>query len=74
MSITVNCFATLARFAPPDGDFPAAVGLSVGQTIDLLGIPREDVKTVFVNGLHATMDKVLGEGDRVGIFPAVAGG
>ncbi|KAF0233824.1 MAG: sulfur carrier protein [Desulfovibrionaceae bacterium] len=74
MSVTVNCFATLARFAPPDADMPAAAGLSVGQTIDLLGIPRPNVKTVFVNGLHATMDKVLSEGDRVGIFPAVAGG
>lgn len=74
MSITVNCFATLARYAPPDGKMPEAAGLTVGQTIDLLGIPRENVKTVFVNGLHAAMDKVLGEGDRVGIFPAVAGG
>lgn len=74
MSITVNCFATLARYAPPGGEMPEAAGLSVGQTIDLLGIPRENVKTVFVNGLHAAMDKVLGEGDRVGIFPAVAGG
>jgi len=74
MSVTVNCFATLARYAPPGSEMPAAADLSVGQTIDLLGIPREEVKTVFVNGLHATMDKVLAEGDRVGIFPAVAGG
>lgn len=74
MSVTVNCFATLARYAPPGGEFPAAAGQTVGRTIDLLGIPRENVKTVFVNGLHATMDKVLSEGDRVGIFPAVAGG
>jgi len=29
---------------------------------------------IFLNGLHATGDEVLREGDRVGVFPPVAGG
>jgi molybdopterin converting factor small subunit len=32
------------------------------------------VKLIFLNGLHAQGDEILSEGDRVGVFPAVAGG
>ena len=74
MSITVNCFATLAQYAPPEGALPQAAGLSVAQTIELLGMPPQLVRTVFVNGRHAALDAVLNDGDRVGFFPAVAGG
>lgn len=74
MSITVNCFATLALYAPPGGAVEAAPGLTVGSLVDGLGLPREKVKTVFVNGLHANWDRELADGDRVGVFPAVAGG
>ena len=74
MSITVNCFATLAGYAPQGGSVPHSDGLTVGGLVQALGIPPEQVKTVFVNGLHAEWDKALADGDRVGVFPAVAGG
>lgn len=74
MSITVNCFATLAQYAPSGGSMELSPGLTVGGLIEALSIPRERVKSVFVNGLHAEMDHLLAEGDRVGVFPAVAGG
>jgi molybdopterin converting factor small subunit len=74
MSITINCFATLAGYAPPGGAVEAASGMTVGSLVDGLRIPREKVNTVFVNGLHAGWEKPLCDGDRVGVFPAVAGG
>jgi molybdopterin synthase sulfur carrier subunit len=39
-----------------------------------LGVPPGEVKTVFVNGVSRRLDYVLADGDRVGIFPPVAGG
>ena len=39
-----------------------------------LGIPPEELKLVFLNGLHAGLDAALKDGDRVGLFPAVGGG
>lgn len=74
MSITVNCFATLAPLAPHGGAVQAVPGLTVGGLIDSLGIPPGRVKTVFVNGRQASMDDPISDGDRVGVFPAVAGG
>jgi len=74
MSITVNCFATLAHHAPPGGSLKHVPGLTVGGLIDLLSIPRDHVKTVFINGRQAGMDAPISDNDRVGVFPAVAGG
>ena len=39
-----------------------------------LGVPPGEVKIVFVNGVSRSFDHVLADGDRVGIFPPVAGG
>lgn len=74
MAISVRCFATLAPHAPPGEAVAFRDGLTVGALLDELGIAREDARTVFVNGRWARPDTVLADGDRVGIFPAVAGG
>jgi molybdopterin converting factor small subunit len=39
-----------------------------------LGIPPGEVKIVFINGVSRSFDHVLADGDRVGIFPPIAGG
>lgn len=74
MSITIRCFATLAPHAPPGEELPFREGLTVGALLDDLGIAHDQARTVFVNGLKAGVDKGVADGDRVGIFPAVAGG
>lgn len=75
MKIAVKCFATLAEFAPEGAEsFEVSEGLTVGGLIALLGIGPEEVKIMFVNGTHETPEKVLAEGDRVGLFPAIGGG
>lgn len=75
MHITVKCYATLQRFQPTEGEeFTLPDGGTVHDVVLALGIAPEDVAVIFVNGLHAAMDKVLAEDDRLGLFPAVGGG
>ncbi len=49
-------------------------GADIGEMLDLLGIPREEVKNVFVNGLQKELGFRLGDGDDLAIFPPVGGG
>ncbi len=77
--VEVRLFATLRQYAPELGlnealrpDLP--VGATVGDLIARLHVPPEEVKRVFVNYRAVTDDYVLQDGDRVSIFPLVAGG
>lgn len=79
MRVEVRLFASLVRFAPEGkGSAPCEVVVEQGTTVagllDKLGVPEETVKIVFVNGVHAGGDRSLEDGDRVGVFPPVAGG
>ncbi|HCR12339.1 MULTISPECIES: MoaD/ThiS family protein [Solidesulfovibrio] len=75
MPIELRCYATLAPKMPGNADaLPIAPGETVSALVDRLGIPRDEVRIVFVNGVSADMDRALADGDRVGIFPPVGGG
>ncbi len=75
MPIELRCYATLAPLTPGNADaFPVTPGETVGELADRLGIPREEIKIVFVNGQAAALDRPLADGDRVGVFPPVGGG
>jgi rubredoxin/putative ubiquitin-RnfH superfamily antitoxin RatB of RatAB toxin-antitoxin module len=45
-------------------------GATVQEAIQVLGIPKERVKLIFVNHTGAFLDQPLKEGDRVSLFPA----
>jgi sulfur carrier protein ThiS len=79
MKIELRLYASLASGMPEStGGKPHAMEVSEGTTIqnllEQLKVPQEKIKLVFLNGVHANGDEILKEGDRVGIFPAVAGG
>jgi len=75
MPIELKCYATLAPATPQNADaFPITTGETLLELIDRLGIPREEVKIVFVNGVAVPLDRPLADGDRGGIFPPVGGG
>ena len=49
-------------------------GTTIKALLENLKVPLETVKLIFVNGVHAKDNDVLKEGDRLGVFPPVAGG
>jgi sulfur carrier protein ThiS len=49
-------------------------GTTVENLFADLDIPSDSPKITFVNGVHAEPDRVLEEGDRVAVFPPIAGG
>lgn len=78
MVLEIRLYATLRRFATSGSggvltiDVPA--GTTVAQVFEFLEIDPIDVKLVMVNGLASDSDRLLAEGDRVGLFPPVGGG
>lgn len=79
MNIELHLYATLSKYFP-EGRSEKTARISVEENAcvkDLLkrfGVPEKSVKLIFVNGVHARSDRVLSEGDRVGVFPPVGGG
>lgn len=74
MELTVKLFATfrkgrfdVARVEKPDGT-------TIGEVVDGLGIPRDEVGILMVGGRHAQLSDRLSAGETVAIFPLVGGG
>ena len=79
MKIDIALFAHLAGHQP-DGQggrhprtFDLAEGTTIADVIALLELPNEP-RVIFVNGRHADEDRALLDGDRLAIFPPIAGG
>ena len=74
MKVTVKLFATLrdGRFEVEDRRYDRAT--TVLQVLEDLDVPETEVKIVFVNNRHAKLDRVLSDGDVLGIFPPIGGG
>ncbi|MCE5204164.1 MAG: MoaD/ThiS family protein [Coriobacteriales bacterium] len=83
MHVRLALFATLTPYLPEPSEADESTthertidlpdGATVGQVISSLGLPDEP-RVVFVNGRHADDDGILADGDRLAIFPPVAGG
>lgn len=74
MQIEVRCFATLSPHAPSGNRLEVDEGATAGEAMRILAIRPEDLKLIFVNGVHAEPDRILNDGDRVAFVPAVGGG
>jgi molybdopterin converting factor small subunit len=79
ITVHVKLFATLRRFRPGLGlgeAFPVELpdGATVGDLIEHLGLPQDEVRLIFVNALFRDLDHTLAGGDELGIFPPVGGG
>ena len=79
MFIRVKLFATLGRYAlngAPGVPFEVELseGATLGDVVNRLDLPSEEVKVLFINGRARPKDWILKPGDEVGIFPLVAGG
>lgn len=75
--IDVRLYANLTRTAgegATEFQVEARPGLTVKDVVDEGGIRAQDVRIVLVNGRGAGLDSPLGDGDRLGLFPAISGG
>ena len=79
MKVHVNLYASLAANLPANSEGSACTlevddGATVGTLLRVLGIEADFPKILFLNGVHADLDTVVSEGDRVAVFPPIAGG
>lgn len=74
VNVTIKLFATLRkdRFDSENREYPE--GTALGQIIDRLAIPREQVSIIFVNNRHAGFDYLIKDGDTAAFFPPIGGG
>jgi molybdopterin converting factor small subunit len=74
MKITVHLFATFrnGRFKQQEKDY--SEGTTFRQVVADVGLREEDLGMGLVNGIHASMEQVLQEGDSLSLFPLLAGG
>ncbi|MDP2662619.1 MAG: MoaD/ThiS family protein [Dehalococcoidia bacterium] len=79
IQVEVRLYATLRQYRPR-----IALGKSfkvtlpaestIAQLLQRLGIPVDEMKRAFVNGIIEEEDYLVKDGDRIGIFPPIAGG
>ena len=73
--ISIKLFATLSIYTPASADkYPVLPGTTVRNLFKELGVPENDAKLIFINGVKGDLTSSLHGGERVGIFPPVGGG
>jgi len=79
IKVEVALFATLSKYNPAgESTEPFTLQFPEGSTVEdvlkRLQIPPQESKQVFVDSHRRDRDYVLKEGERVAIFPPIAGG
>ena len=78
MKIELRLYASLSVTRPETNGGSLVVdikeGTSIWELLEQFKVPADSVKIIFLNGVHAQGDEVLKEGDRIGVFPPIAGG
>jgi molybdopterin converting factor small subunit len=79
MKINLNLYASLTEYLPDKArgnpnvlELPA--GTTIKQLIEQLQIPLDTPRIIFLNGVHAPLEALINDGDRLGMFPPLAGG
>lgn len=73
--VEIRLFASLKPKTPQNAErFPITSGTTVGDIVESVGIPREEAKLIFIDGIRGYLYSVLTGGERVAIFPPVGGG
>jgi sulfur carrier protein ThiS len=74
MRIELNLYASLSRSVPRTGPVEVDEETTILGLLRRLDVPMDKVKIIFLNGIHASGEESLKDGDRIGVFPPVAGG
>lgn len=79
MKVELKLYASLAQYLPEGASermalVDAGEGTTVRELLSQMKVPPNAIKIMFLNGVHAKGKEVLKDGDRLGVFPPVAGG
>jgi len=75
IKIDLKLFVTLSKYLPDNSEgLEIPDGTTVEKLIFDVGIPKELVKLIFINGKKQNDSYQLKDNDRVGLFPPVGGG
>lgn len=78
MNVQINLYATLALQRTnrrTEADLiEIEDGTTIGDILDRLGVSRDAPKIIFLNGIHADLETIPKDGDRIAVFPPIAGG
>ena len=79
IKVEANLYATLRKYyskVPSGKPLPLEVeeGTTLTGLLKQLGIPEREVQFIFVNNVQRDLSYILHHGDKLGIFPPVAGG
>ncbi len=74
MPVTVKLFASLRKDRFDIENRIYRPGLTCRQIIEKIGIPENEVRLIFINGRHASLDDQLADGDTLALFPPIGGG
>ena len=76
MNITLKIYASLREYTNGESTFELEIpeGSDVSYLLDRAEVPSDEVKNIMVNGRRSNLYKNLSDGDRVAVFPAIAGG
>lgn len=74
MLLTIKLFATFrnGRFNQEAREYRE--GTRIGEIVDALGIPQEEIGIVLVGGRHQDLDYQPSEGETIALFPLLGGG
>jgi len=79
IAVHIRLFVTLRRYYPDLGigeAMPVELpnGATIGQLIEHLHLPADEIKVIFVNSIVRGEEYALSDGDEIGVFPPVGGG
>lgn len=79
ITVEVALFATLRSYNPhgynaDSFNLELPSGSDIGALLEELKIPPQESKQVFVDSVRREKDYVLEDGQRVAVFPPIAGG
>jgi sulfur-carrier protein len=79
MKISLHLYASLGVRLPEHATGNSCImeihdGKRVQEVLDEMDIPADYPKIIFLNGRHAQGEEILHEGDRLAVFPPIAGG
>ncbi|MBU2511401.1 MoaD/ThiS family protein [bacterium] len=79
MKAEIRLFASFKKYLPDFAEGQKVImeleeGTTIRTILQQFGVPIQSVKLVFVNSVRAELEDIIRDGDRIGVFPPVAGG